>query len=730
MWLDHNIKKDHNKLIKIFFWLEYFMFEKILKRLKDNPDTLPYTIICTLIIAVVLNFYMLFFNQTVIFDPLFYFPIILIAYYYPRHGVVASVGIAVLYLAMVLALLQDPAKMVLTCIGHAGFFIIVGFVVSYLITRFPHEFTIYNLLVDTIERSRINVTVIPSLIVIFTSVIFLLNFMVLQANQTVIFDPLFYFPIILIAYLYPRRGVSASVVIAVLYIVMVNLIPNLSAEIVITCIGHAGFFVIIGFVVSYINICFSREGPIHERFANIVESSGYEAYIGVTPDGMVTDWNKGAELLFGYKAHEIINHSIFLLMSPDRPDDIKHLLKKIEEGTGIEEYETEQMTKDRQRIQISLTVSPITNYRNDVIGALVLAHNITERKIREQVLRENEAKQRAMIANIADVIAIIDIKGIIRYKSENIEKLFGWKPEELVGHSYTKTAHPDDVERIKNIFLKLIIEENASTTIEYRYQLKDGCFHTIQLTAKNLVQDPMINGVLVNFHDITERKLLEDTLMHVNQKLNVLSQLTRKDLTNQIFVLSSYLELAVQDAEGQDKVIERIQNSQQAARLINEIAEFTKDYQDMGAKPPKWQNVKMVSLLGLSHISIGKIQHSLETEKLEIFADPLLENVFQRIFENSVAHGSHVTQIRVWYRIIQGGVVIYFEDNGIGIPQSQKEQIFLRGATARSAMRSLIFTKEILDITGITIEETGEPGAGVRFEMTVPDGIWRFSLEG
>ena len=59
-----------------------------------------------------------------------------------------------------------------------------------------------------------------------------------------------------------------------------------------------------------------------------------------------------------------------------------------------------------------------------------------------------------------------------------------------------------------------------------------------------------------------------------------------------------------------------------------------------------------------------------------------------------------------------------------------KEQIFLRGATARSAMRSLIFAKEILDITGITIEETGEPGTGVRFEMTVPDGTWRYCGSG
>jgi PAS domain S-box-containing protein len=706
------------------------MFVKIPERIKNNPNILPYIIICTLIFAVFVNFYMLFFDQTVIFDPLFYFPIILIAYYYPRRGVIASVGIAVLYLAMVIGILNNPVEILLTSIGHAGFFVIIAFVISYLIRRFPHEFAIYNLLAEIVEQSRMKVIIIPSVIIIFTSVIFLLNFIVLQASQTVIFDPLFYFPVILIAYLYPRRGVSASVVIAVLYLAMVKVTPNVPVEILLTSVGHAGFFVIVGFVISYLNICFSHDGPIHEKFANIVDFSTYDAYSGVTLEGTVTDWNKGAELLYGYKTHEIIGKSIYLLLSPDRPDDALHLHEKIEQGTGVEEYETELMTKDRRRIQISLSVSPIKNYRDTTIGALVLAHNITERKLREAVLRENEARQRAMIANIADVIAIIDNLGIIRYKSENIEKLFGWKPEDLVGRHYNETTHPDDVELIDNAFKKVLTHDNLSTTVEYRYKLKDGKFHTIQLTAKNLVFDPKINGVLVNYHDITEQKLLKDTLMRVNLKLNVLSQLTRKDLTNQIFVLSSYLELAIQDAQGQDRVIERIQNGKNAARVINEIAEFTKDYQDMGAKPPKWQNVNMVFLMGLSHISIGKIHHRIETENLEIFADPLLENVCQRLFENSVAHGNRVTWIRVWHKVTTGGVIIYFEDDGIGIPQDKKEQIFLRGASARSAMRSLIFAREILDITGITIEETGDTGSGVRFEMTVPDGTWRFFRNG
>jgi ligand-binding sensor protein len=224
---------------------------------------------------------------------------------------------------------------------------------------------------------------------------------------------------------------------------------------------------------------------------------------------------------------------------------------------------------------------------------------------------------------------------------------------------------------------------------------------------------------------VTERDTTLNSLQRVNQKLNVLSQLSRKDLTNQIFVLNSYLELAINQLSGQDRIIETVQKGVRAIKSIHETIEYSKDYQDMGAKPPKWQNVKMALLFGLSHISIGKIQHHLETENLEIFADPLLEKVCQRLFENSVKHGEHVTRIRVWHTVTSDGVTIFFEDDGIGIPQERKEQIFLRSDGTRTSMRSLIFVREILDITGITIRETGEPGKGARFEMIVPKGMHR-----
>ena len=274
--------------------------------------------------------------------------------------------------------------------------------------------------------------------------------------------------------------------------------------------------------------------------------------------------------------------------------------------------------------------------------------------------------------------------------------------------------------------IKKTLEGERWETVEIPILIKDGSVRTVLWNSANILDpDDRIISTIAQGVDITGRKLAEAALFKINRKLNILSQLTRKDLTNQIFILGGYLKMATKHAAGQDLIIETLQKGERAIKSIHEIIVYSKDYQNMGAKTPKWQNLNMAMLFGLSHISIGEIQHSFETENLEIFADPLLEKVCQRLFENSVKHGDHVSRIRVWHTVTPDGLTIIFEDDGTGIPQELKEQIFLRSDGPRASMRSLIFVREILDITGITIKETGEPGKGARFEITVPEGVWR-----
>jgi PAS domain S-box-containing protein len=105
-----------------------------------------------------------------------------------------------------------------------------------------------------------------------------------------------------------------------------------------------------------------------------------------------------------------------------------------------------------------------------------------------------------------DVIVIIDEHGITRYKSENLEKLFGWKPEEVVGERILAHVHPDDLNDAQAFIAGLLKTPEATADIELRYRDKDGDYKWISLTASNLLHDPDIKGIIGNYSDITDMK--------------------------------------------------------------------------------------------------------------------------------------------------------------------------------------------------------------------------------
>jgi len=429
-----------------------------------------------------------------------------------------------------------------------------------------------------------------------------------------------------------------------------------------------------------------------------------------------------ALMLFVLLNYLVINRSVL--------KSISALLAGTERiGSGDLETKIETLSNDELgflSLAFNEMSSSIRNAHTLLLNSNVeLEEEITERKRAEETLRKSEERYRTIIETSQEGIWTLDRHFHINYINERMAGGLGYTQNEMLGRSFTEFIPEDELPHA-NVQVELR-KEGVKDTYERRFLHRNGNIR-IMLTSSSTIYGPdgTFSGSLTMFTDITERKRAEDALIRVNQKLNVISQLTRKDLTNQIFVLNSYLELAKKQLTGQDHIIETVQKGVLAIQSIHETIEYSKDYQDMGAIPPKWQNVKMALLFGLSHISIGNIQHSLETENLEIFADPLLEKVCQRLFENSVKHGDQVTRIRVSHTATPDGVTIIFEDDGIGIPQERKEQIFLRGESVHASMRSLIFVREILDITGITIRETGEPGKGARFEMTVPKGAYRF----
>ncbi|MGH7784033.1 MAG: PAS domain S-box protein, partial [Candidatus Binatia bacterium] len=121
------------------------------------------------------------------------------------------------------------------------------------------------------------------------------------------------------------------------------------------------------------------------RLAAIVESSE-DAIIGMTLEGDITDWNSGAEIMYGYTAEEVTGHPITILNPPDRPNELPQVLEIIRNGKGINRFETERIRKDGRRLFVSASLSPIRDHQPKIVGASTIARDITSlRKVDEQL---------------------------------------------------------------------------------------------------------------------------------------------------------------------------------------------------------------------------------------------------------------------------------------------------------------------------------------------------------
>ncbi len=224
--------------------------------------------------------------------------------------------------------------------------------------------------------------------------------------------------------------------------------------------------------------------------------------------------------------------------------------------------------------------------------------------------------------------------------------------------------------------------------------------------------------------EIQERKRFETAIQLANRKLNTLSSITRHDILNQITALVMYLSLT-EEITTDPAVLTNIRKIEQITQLIHTQIQFTRDYQDIGTGAPQWQDLTATIDGSITDLDLGGICVERDLDSLEIYADLLLGKVFFNIVENSIRHGEHTSRIRFSYHETEGGLRIICEDDGVGVPAIAKEGIFRREYYHNTGY-GLFLTEEILSITGISIRETGIPGKGVRFELNVPKGAFRY----
>lgn len=242
------------------------------------------------------------------------------------------------------------------------------------------------------------------------------------------------------------------------------------------------------------------------------------ALFRTTMDGKLLEINNRYAVMAGYSSVEQCMAEFNPGKAWSEPSDRAEMVRILQKNKSINDYEARIIRKDGEIIWILFSAT-IYQEQGYIEGSIV---EITGRKHAELALHKSEAFQRKMVTNIGDVIVIIDQDGINRYKSPNIEKMFGWRPEDAVGTGALDNVHPEDRETVRSFLELLMREPHGVRKIELRYKCKDGTYKWIEFTGSNLVNDPDIRGLLGNYHDITERKRAEQELRDSEARFNVL----------------------------------------------------------------------------------------------------------------------------------------------------------------------------------------------------------------
>ena len=403
----------------------------------------------------------------------------------------------------------------------------------------------------------------------------------------------------------------------------------------------------------------------------------------------------------------------------------------IESGMPKLFIEEPQKTPSGDTISLLTTKIPLRDAGGNVIGVMGTYIDITERKRAEEALRTSEQKLNSILNNITDVVWSLswpDMK--VHYISPSAEQVYGRSVQEFIDKPslWAEVVHPDDRQISDTVLEEL--QKTGSAVRECRIVRPDGSIAWI-LDRSKFIYDEYGNPVRAEgiTSDITERKQAEEALREANKKLNLLSSITRHDINNQMTALRGYTTM-LQRKQPDSSFAEYFQKINAAAERISSMIQFTREYESIGVTAPVWQDCRIVVDTAAKQTTLGQVMVKNDLPASgEIFADPLVVKVFYNLLDNAVRYGGKITTIRFSAEEHDGDHVVVCEDDGDGVIAKEKEKIFERGFGKNTGL-GLALSREILSITGITIRETGEPGKGARFEMTVPKEAWRMKRDG
>jgi PAS domain S-box-containing protein len=310
-------------------------------------------------------------------------------------------------------------------------------------------------------------------------------------------------------------------------------------------------------------------------------------------------------------------------------------------------------------------------------------------------------------------------KALVKGANLTIATLLDIDRSKLVRTRFSKFIVEKDTNEWHRYFVS-VLSQGGKQTSTLTLMRADGSTFPARLESIRIADDSAgTPTVRMAISDINDIKKVEDALRVSSKKLNILSGITRHDISNQLMVLVGNLDLMERqqsDIVSDDHFLQ----AKAATERISTMIKFTKEYEDVGVNAPVWQNVWTLVGSSAKIVPPGPIKVVNDVPaSIEVYADPLIGKVFHNLIDNAARHGGKITTIHFFIDEHDGSYAIICEDDGVGISAEIKDKLFSHDSKKDHGF-GLFLSREILAITGITIMEEGEQGLGARFIMTGP----------
>ncbi|WP_435318204.1 histidine kinase N-terminal 7TM domain-containing protein [Haloarchaeobius sp. TZWSO28] len=340
-------------------------------------------------------------------------------------------------------------------------------------------------------------------------------------------------------------------------------------------------------------------------------------------------------------------------------------------GTDAGDDRTELVIgDDHDRRYVDMSVSPLGA---ETGSSLVVLRDITDR-------RSTERRFKTLIENSSDLVTVVNEDGVIEYQSPSTEQLLGYDPDSMTGADALSYVHPADREELAAVFEAGLNEDEYTARTEYRVRHTDGEWRTYEALSRNLLDDPAVEGVVINSRDITERKRRERELAETNERLDQFASVVSHDLRNPLNVAQGYVELLDElvDGEADQYVDEVAESHDRMERIIDDVLALARDGTEIDERHPV--ELAHVARDAWSNVDTADASLVTRTDSTVPADRSLLVRVFENLFRNSIEH-SEEGNLTVAVEDLPDEAGFAVADDGPGIDTAVRDELFEPGVT-------------------------------------------------